>query len=81
MTIADTHYAVELEGGREQFTIERNYKIIRKVGSGSYGTVCSAIELDTNEGKRKKSRIFSNLNSSHPPFFYIYNYVLKKHII
>ncbi|KAG2220535.1 hypothetical protein INT45_004141 [Circinella minor] len=60
MTIADTHYAVELEGGRELFTIERNYKIIRKVGSGSYGTVCSAIELDSNEvvAIKKCFRIF-----------------------
>ncbi|KAI9322573.1 kinase-like domain-containing protein, partial [Dichotomocladium elegans] len=49
MTIDDTHYTVALEGGRELFTIEKNYKIIRKVGSGSYGTVCSAIELDTND--------------------------------
>ena len=53
MTIDDTHYAVALEGGREVFTIERNYKIIRKVGSGSYGTVCSAIELGSNDGNKK----------------------------
>ncbi|KAI8145854.1 kinase-like domain-containing protein, partial [Fennellomyces sp. T-0311] len=60
MTIDDTHYAVALEGGREVFTIERNYKIIRKVGSGSYGTVCSAIELGSNDvvAIKKCFRIF-----------------------
>ncbi|KAI9320619.1 kinase-like domain-containing protein [Dichotomocladium elegans] len=48
MTFDDTHYAVALGGGCEIFTIEKKYKIIRKIGSGAYGTVCSAIDLTTN---------------------------------
>ncbi|KAF7731010.1 Mitogen-activated protein kinase [Apophysomyces ossiformis] len=47
--MTEQYYTVALENGRETFTIDRKYKIIRKVGSGSYGTVCSAIHVDTNE--------------------------------
>ncbi|CDS09893.1 hypothetical protein LRAMOSA02570 [Lichtheimia ramosa] len=60
MTHDDTHCTVSLEGGRETFTVEKKYKIIRRVGSGSYGTVCSAIELATNDvvAIKKCFRIF-----------------------
>lgn len=50
MTVRDAYYTVALHGGREQFTIDTKYKIIRKVGSGSYGIVCSAIDLTNNNG-------------------------------
>lgn len=50
MTAPDEWYTVALEGSNETFTIRKNYKIIRKIGSGSYGSVCSAVQLDTNEG-------------------------------
>ena len=43
-------YTIELENGSERFTIQKKYKIIRKIGSGSYGSVCSAVNTDTNEG-------------------------------
>ncbi|KAI8138377.1 kinase-like domain-containing protein [Fennellomyces sp. T-0311] len=39
------HYSVAIEGGPEIFTIDTRYRIVRKVGSGSYGTVCSAYDL------------------------------------
>ncbi|OBZ89617.1 Mitogen-activated protein kinase 1 [Choanephora cucurbitarum] len=42
-------YTIELENGSERFTIQKKYKIIRKIGSGSYGSVCSAVNTDTNE--------------------------------
>ncbi|KAG0181461.1 Mitogen-activated protein kinase [Apophysomyces sp. BC1021] len=58
--MSDQYYTVALEHGRETFTIDRKYRIIRKVGSGSYGTVCSAIQVETNEvvAIKKCFRIF-----------------------
>lgn len=52
MLKADDFYSVTIENSQEKFVIQKNYKIIRKVGSGSYGSVCSAINVNTNEGKR-----------------------------
>ncbi|KAG0164184.1 Mitogen-activated protein kinase [Apophysomyces sp. BC1034] len=37
-----SHYTVQIEGTPETLTIHPRYRIIRKVGSGAYGTVCSA---------------------------------------
>ncbi|KAI7862613.1 kinase-like domain-containing protein [Spinellus fusiger] len=60
MAASDQYYSVPIEGGQDIFTISRKYRIIRKVGSGSYGTVCSAIHVDTNEvvAIKKCFRIF-----------------------
>ncbi|KAL0088215.1 mitogen-activated protein kinase MPS1 [Phycomyces blakesleeanus] len=60
MVISDQYYSVAIEGGQETFTIDKKYRIIRKVGSGSYGTVCSAIHVETNEvvAIKKCLRIF-----------------------
>ncbi|KAI9469832.1 MAG: kinase-like domain-containing protein, partial [Benjaminiella poitrasii] len=49
MTILHDYQTVAIEGGSEKFTINKKYRIIRKIGSGSYGTVCSAINVNTNE--------------------------------
>lgn len=45
------YHTVLVENGQEKFTIHKQYKIIRKIGSGSYGSVCSAVNTNTNEGK------------------------------
>ncbi|KAF7725563.1 Mitogen-activated protein kinase [Apophysomyces ossiformis] len=37
-----SHYTVQIDGTSETLTIRPRYRIIRKVGSGAYGTVCSA---------------------------------------
>ncbi|KAI8639557.1 kinase-like domain-containing protein [Parasitella parasitica] len=49
MTLSDDYYTVSIENGSEKFTIKKQYKVIRKIGSGSYGSVCSAINVQTNE--------------------------------
>lgn len=51
MLQADDFYTVTIDNSHEKFTISKQYKIIRKVGSGSYGSVCSALDVNTNEGK------------------------------
>lgn len=61
MTVRDAYYTVALHGGREQFTIDTKYKIIRKVGSGSYGIVCSAIDLTNNNGTWEPFLLFALL--------------------
>ncbi|KAI8391607.1 kinase-like domain-containing protein [Radiomyces spectabilis] len=60
MATDDEHYTVVINGTRETFTINKRYKVIRKVGSGSYGTVCSALRLGSDEvvAIKKCSRIF-----------------------
>jgi mitogen-activated protein kinase 7 len=50
MQYSDNFYTVSIENTQEHFTISKQYKLIRKVGSGSYGSVCSALNLNTNEG-------------------------------
>ena len=50
MTLSDDYYTVSVDNGPEKFTINKQYKVIRKIGSGSYGSVCSAINVQTNEG-------------------------------
>lgn len=62
MLKADEFYSVTIENSQEKFVIPKNYKIIRKVGSGSYGSVCSAINVNTNEGKSKSDIQFSFLH-------------------
>ncbi|CEP08001.1 hypothetical protein [Parasitella parasitica] len=49
MTLSDNYYTVFIENGSEKFTINKQYKVIRKIGCGSYGSVCSAINVQTNE--------------------------------
>jgi mitogen-activated protein kinase 7 len=51
MLKSDDFYTVTIENSQEKFTIHKQYKIIRKVGAGSYGSVCSALNVNTNEGK------------------------------
>lgn len=53
MLKSDDFYTVTIENSQEKFTIHKQYKIIRKVGAGSYGSVCSALNVNTNEGKIK----------------------------
>lgn len=50
MTLTDDYYTVSVDNGPEKFTINKQYKVIRKIGSGSYGSVCSALDVQTNEG-------------------------------
>jgi mitogen-activated protein kinase 7 len=50
MTILDDYYSVSVNNEAEKFTINKQYKIIQKIGSGSYGSVCSALNVNTNEG-------------------------------
>lgn len=54
------HYSVAIDGGPEVFTIDTRYRIVRKVGSGSYGTVCSAYDLRADRycAIKKVYRIF-----------------------
>ena len=54
------HYSVAIDGGPEVFTIDTRYRIVRKVGSGSYGTVCSAFDLHADRycAIKKVYRIF-----------------------
>lgn len=49
MTLSDDYYTVSIDNGPEKFTINKQYKVIRKIGSGSYGSVCSALDVQTNE--------------------------------
>ncbi|KAI8081145.1 kinase-like domain-containing protein [Thamnidium elegans] len=49
MLKSDDFYTVTIENSQEKFTISKQYKIIRKVGAGSYGSVCSALNVNTNE--------------------------------
>ncbi|CAO3616267.1 unnamed protein product [Cunninghamella echinulata] len=61
MTLTNYH-TESLEGGNELFIIDNRYKVIRKVGSGSYGTVCSAINTESKEvvAIKKCLRIFDS---------------------
>lgn len=54
------HYTVAIDGGSETFTIDRRYRIVRRVGSGAYGTVCSAYDLHADRycAIKKVNRIF-----------------------
>ena len=54
------HYSVAIEGGPDIFTIDTRYRIVRKVGSGSYGTVCSAYDLHADRfcAIKKVHRVF-----------------------
>ncbi|OZJ05242.1 hypothetical protein BZG36_02294 [Bifiguratus adelaidae] len=47
-------------GGGQVFVLNPRYNIIRAVGQGAYGTVCSAVDTRTNEcvAIKKVSRIF-----------------------
>lgn len=54
MTALNDFYTVTIDTNNETFTINKQYKIIRKVGAGSYGSVCSALNVNTNEGKEKE---------------------------
>lgn len=56
MLKSDDFYTVSIENSQEKFTIHKQYKIIRKVGSGSYGSVCSALNVNTNEGNTQKKK-------------------------
>ncbi|KAI8991641.1 kinase-like domain-containing protein [Mycotypha africana] len=38
-------FPVSKDNIKETFTVKSKYRIIRKVGSGAYGTVCSALDL------------------------------------
>ncbi|KAI8971734.1 kinase-like domain-containing protein [Mycotypha africana] len=49
MNIPDDYYTVIINNQSEKFTISKRFRIIREVGSGSYGSVCSAINVNTNE--------------------------------
>ncbi|KAG1052369.1 hypothetical protein G6F46_006899 [Rhizopus delemar] len=49
MTALNDFYTVTIDTNNETFTINKQYKIIRKVGAGSYGSVCSALNVNTNE--------------------------------
>ncbi|KAI8060558.1 kinase-like domain-containing protein, partial [Gongronella butleri] len=55
----DTFYALALDHDQE-FMIKQRYRVIRKVGAGSYGTVVSAIDTHTKEfvAIKKCFRIF-----------------------
>jgi hypothetical protein len=57
----DNYHIVSLEGGNESFIIDKRYRIIRKVGSGSYGSVCSAINTASKEGTVTGRQLFFNL--------------------
>ncbi|CAO3581554.1 unnamed protein product [Absidia cylindrospora] len=56
----ENYHIVSLEGGNENFIIDKRYSILRKVGSGSYGSVCSAINTESKEvvAIKKCLRIF-----------------------
>ncbi|KAG2222520.1 hypothetical protein INT45_012834, partial [Circinella minor] len=58
--LVQQHYSVAIEGGPEVFTIDTRYRIVRKVGSGSYGTVCSAYDLQGDRfcAIKKVHRVF-----------------------
>ena len=45
------HHEIEIDRGRETFTIRNKYRFVRKIGSGAYGTVCSVVNIHTGEGK------------------------------
>ncbi|CAO3678614.1 unnamed protein product [Rhizopus stolonifer] len=49
MAAPNDFYTVTIDANNETFTINKQYKIIRKVGAGSYGSVCSALNVNTNE--------------------------------
>lgn len=53
MTRLDDYHTISIENESETFTLQNKYKIIRKIGSGSYGSVISAINVTTNEGNKK----------------------------
>lgn len=48
------------EDNNETFTVNARYRIIRKVGAGSYGTVCSAFDLQDQQycAIKKVYRVF-----------------------
>jgi len=43
------HHEIEIDRGRETFTIRNKYRFVRKIGSGAYGTVCSVVNIHTGE--------------------------------
>jgi mitogen-activated protein kinase 7 len=45
------HHEIEIDRGRETFTIRNKYRFVRKIGSGAYGTVCSVVNIHSGEGK------------------------------
>ncbi|KAG2190102.1 hypothetical protein INT46_008710 [Mucor plumbeus] len=51
---------ISKENKIETFTVEAKYRIIRKVGSGAYGTVCSAFDLQHQQycAIKKVYRVF-----------------------
>ncbi|KAL7327111.1 Mitogen-activated protein kinase 11 [Mucor circinelloides] len=51
---------VSKENNAETFTVNARYRIIRKVGSGAYGTVCSAFDLQHQQycAIKKVYRVF-----------------------
>ncbi|KAI8996949.1 kinase-like domain-containing protein [Pilobolus umbonatus] len=42
-------HTVVVDSSQETFTVNNRYKIISKLGAGSYGSVCDAQDLHTNE--------------------------------
>ncbi|KAI9271232.1 CMGC/MAPK/ERK protein kinase [Helicostylum pulchrum] len=51
---------ISKDSNPETFTVHERYRIIRKVGSGSYGTVCSAFDLQDQQycAIKKVYRVF-----------------------
>lgn len=51
---------ISKDNDKETFTVNARYRIIRKVGSGSYGTVCSAFDLQDQQycAIKKVYRVF-----------------------
>lgn len=65
MTALNDFYTVTIDTNNETFTINKQYKIIRKVGAGSYGSVCSALNVNTNEGKEKRALLLLDYFGPH----------------
>jgi mitogen-activated protein kinase 7 len=51
---------ISKDNKHETFTVNARYRIIRKVGSGAYGTVCSAFDLEHQQycAIKKVYRVF-----------------------
>ncbi|KAG2183475.1 hypothetical protein INT43_006481, partial [Umbelopsis isabellina] len=43
------YHEIEIDRGNETFSIRNKYRFVRKIGSGSYGTVCSVVDMQTGE--------------------------------
>ncbi|KAI9285133.1 kinase-like domain-containing protein [Umbelopsis sp. AD052] len=43
------YHEVQIDRGKETFTIRNKYRFVRKIGSGAYGTVCSVVNIYTGD--------------------------------